>query len=189
MHPILIRRSLGALLALIVSSLLFLIWDNGSTGRLARRQLVIEDSLVLNSSSATNASRLLSRHDISLKHSNLHTSHITKRALSYHDAACKGRQLLGWIAEVHEGKRTPAAEFGQKDIDNGWSKEGFPRIIPSAFDEPFKAIGKSLENVGERIPTLSETFHIDLVQNKPFRNSFGQNMKVIRQRNVLLTRK
>lgn len=183
MHPIPIRRSFGALLALIVSALLLSDWKNGYTGRLAKRQLLVENSLIINSSSATNVSHLFNRHHIPLKHSHLHTSHTTQkraRTLNYHDAVCKGQKLIGQIQEVFEGKRAPGREYGPDDIQNGWSRQGLPRGIPDAFDEPFMAIGKTLPNIGERIPETSETYVVDLVQDQPFRNSAGKKQKVTR---------
>ncbi|KAL8978920.1 MAG: hypothetical protein Q9177_006273 [Variospora cf. flavescens] len=182
MHPIPIRRSFGALLALIVSALLISDWKNRYTGRLAKRQLLVENSLIINSSSATNVSHLFNRHHIPLKHSHLHTSHITRkraRTLSYHDAVCKGQKLIGQIQEVFEGKRAPGREYGPDDIQNGWSRQGLPRGIPDTFDEPFMAIGKTLPNIGERIPETSETYVVDLVQDQPFRNSAGKKQKPI----------
>ncbi|KAI4172110.1 MAG: hypothetical protein LQ343_003758 [Gyalolechia ehrenbergii] len=182
MYSIPIRRSFGALLALILSALLFSSWNNGSARRLAKRQPLVENSLIPNSSSATNVSHFHGRHHIPLKHSDLHTSHIIQkraRTLSYHDAVCKGRLLSGQILEVHEGKRTPGREFGVSDIQNGWSRQEFPRPIPATFDEPFKAIGRTLPNIGERIPETSETHLVDLVQDKPFRNSAGKKQNPI----------
>lgn len=189
MYSIPIRRSFGALLALILSALLFSSWNNGSARRLAKRQPLVENSLIPNSSSATNVSHFHGRHHIPLKHSDLHTSHIIQkraRTLSYHDAVCKGRLLSGQILEVHEGKRTPGREFGVSDIQNGWSRQEFPRPIPATFDEPFKAIGRTLPNIGERIPETSETHLVDLVQDKPFRNSAGKKQNVRQHLRILL---
>lgn len=191
MHPISSRRSFGALIALIVSALLLLTWNNESTRRLAKRQPLVENSLLLNSSSATDVSHLLRRHDIPLKHSRFHTSHIIQKrvgTLDYKVTVCKGQKLNGLISDVLEGRRTPSRDYGPDDIRNGWSREGLPRGIPDTFDVPFKAIGKTLPDVGERLPELSETHVVDLVQDMPFRNSAGKKQKVRRHRMLLLQR-
>ncbi|KAL8938122.1 MAG: hypothetical protein Q9216_004061 [Gyalolechia sp. 2 TL-2023] len=184
MHPIPFRRSFGALLALIISALLISNWNNIPIGRLAKLEPVVEQDLIFNSSSAPNhahahAHAHVVHHYTPLKHSHLHRPHVKRaRTLTYHDAVCKGQKLNQQIQEVHDGKRAPGRDFGDKDIDNGWSKQIFPRAIPETFDEPFRAIGKTLPNIGERIPEIGETVHIDLVQDKGFKNSNGKKMKV-----------
>lgn len=108
--------------------------------------------------------------------------------LDYKVTVCKGQKLNGLISDVLEGRRTPSHDYGPDDIRNGWSREGLSRGIPDTFDVPFKAIGKILPDVGERLPELSETHVVDLVQDMPFRNSAGKKQKVRRYRMLPLRR-
>ncbi|KAL8957495.1 MAG: hypothetical protein Q9193_005250 [Seirophora villosa] len=146
----------------------------------------VNSFLLLNSSSATNVSNFLLRHGFPLKHSRLHTPHIIQKRvgnLDYKVTVCKGQKLNGLISDVLEGRRTPSRDYGPDDIRNGWIREGLPRGLPDTFDVPFKAIGKTIPDVGERIPELSETHVVDLVQDTPFRNSAGKRQKPIPKKN------
>ncbi|KAL8683951.1 MAG: hypothetical protein Q9186_000162 [Xanthomendoza sp. 1 TL-2023] len=177
MHLINISRSLGALLALITSALLLVIWNDASVKQITKRQLLTAPTLILKSFGAVNVSHLHGPHDFSLEHT--HTHVIDKRALTLSDAACKGRKLLGQIDEVHVNLRKPGDELPATAIDNGWSKEGIPRAVPEGLVDAFKAIGKSIEGVGEREPEYSDVTVVDLVQNKDFRNKKNKKTTAI----------
>lgn len=182
MYSIPIRRSFGVILALILPALLLSLWNNKSAS-IEKRELLTEESSILNSSTDTSVSYPAVRHDHRHAHSHIYTpkSHaIEKRArtLTFADAVCKGRKLYGQIQDAFEGKHPSGYEFGQKDIVNGWTREQYPRGLPSTFDDPFKAIGKTIPNLGDRIPESGETLMVDLILDQPYRNAAGKQQKV-----------
>lgn len=170
MHSISVCRSLGALLALFLSAILLLIWNREPTSLATLTPLAEDVSNVDISPSA------IDRHDNLHRHSDLHASHLIQkriRELNYKDAVCKGKKLYGLIQDAFDGKRAPGRDFGQADVDNGWTRQGTPRQIAKAWDPPLQEIGSTLPNVGNRTPDTSEAILIDMVQDRPFRNSAG----------------
>ncbi|KAL8733753.1 MAG: hypothetical protein Q9166_001947 [cf. Caloplaca sp. 2 TL-2023] len=188
MHLIPVHRSFGAFLVLLVSAILLSTWNHGSATRyLAKRRPLNENTLfpgIPSSATATIATQLFGVHDYQLNLSDTHLSHvINKRArtLTYKNAACAGRKLYYEVIQnAFSGKGTSAKDYGENDIKNGWTRETLFRSIPSGFEEAFKMIGKNIfPNIGERIPSLEETFGINLVQDQNFVNSAGKKQKAI----------
>ena len=182
MHLISTHRSFGAFLVLLVSAILLSTWSYGPITRLARRQDTTEDTLLKNSTAA-DPSQSLGVHDYQHNLSITHGSTVlSKRArtLTYDAAVCKGRELYNKvILRAFDGQGTGARDYGENDINNGWTKEPLTRLIPSGMDEAFKSIGKNVfPDIGERIPTFEETKLINLVQDKDFTNSAGKKQKV-----------
>ena len=182
MHLISTHRSFGAFLVLLVSAILLSTWSYGPTTRLARRQDTTEDTLLKNPTAA-DPSQSLGVHDYQHNLSNTHGSTVLEkraRTLTYDAAVCKGRELYNKvILRAFDGQGTGARDYGENDINNGWTKEPLTRLIPSGMDEAFKSIGKNVfPDTGERIPTFEETKLINLVQDKDFTNSAGKKQKV-----------
>lgn len=190
MHSFSTHRSVGALLTtFIFALLLFLNGNIEPIWQLAqRRQPLYESISLFNSSSDTTAVANLSSHQHASPHSHprLHSLHaINRRAptLSYSDAIYKGDKLTKLVLDAFDGKHPAGQDFGPEDVKNGWTRESFPfpRPIPTSFKDPLKAIGKTL-GIGERLPTSSETYFINLIQDQPFQNILGQTMQVSQHR-------
>ncbi|KAL8884809.1 MAG: hypothetical protein Q9215_007216, partial [Flavoplaca cf. flavocitrina] len=181
MHLISTHRSFGAFLVLLVSAILLTTWSHGPAARLAKRQDTTEDTLLKNTTVADPV-QSLGVHDYQHNLSKTHDSPILEkraRTLTYDAAVCKGRELYNKvILRAFNGQGTGARDYGENDINNGWTKEPLTRLIPSGMDEAFKFIGKNVfPDIGERIPTFEETKLINLVQDKDFTNSAGKKQK------------
>ncbi|KAL8970156.1 MAG: hypothetical protein Q9183_001652 [Haloplaca sp. 2 TL-2023] len=183
MQLIPVLRSFGGFILLLSSAVLLSTWNHGSTLRLAKHQPVTENP-VFTQSLATASARTV---DIPGYKSNLSEIHestvLTKRAptLTYANAVCKGRKLYNeLILPAFEGSGNPGTEFGEKDINNGWTREETSRRIPLGFQEALKSIGKNVfPSIGEQLPNLDEIKHINLVQDKGFKNFKGKKQKAI----------
>ena len=167
---------------LLSSAVLLSTWNPGGTLHLAKCQPVTENPVFTNSL-ATVAARTLNIPGYKANRSEIHDSPVlTKRAptLTYTVAVCKGRKLYNeLILPAFEGSSTPGTEFGEKDINNGWTREPMSRRIPLGFEEAFKSIGKNVfPSIGERLPTLDEIKVINLVQDKDFKTFQGKKQKV-----------
>ncbi|KAL8893936.1 MAG: hypothetical protein Q9192_004781 [Flavoplaca navasiana] len=190
MHLISTHRSFGAFLVLLVSAILLSTWSHGPTTRLAKRHDANEEAL-LNDPTAAVPIQTLGVHDYQHNLSKIHVSPVLEkraRTLTYDAAVCKGRELYNnLILRAFNGQGTGARDYGENDINNGWTKEPLTRLIPSGMDEAFKFIGKNIfPDIGERIPTFEETKLINLVQDKDFTNSAGKKQKAIPMQNNLL---
>lgn len=182
MHLISTHRSFGAFLVLLVSAILLSIWSHGPTTRLAKRQDATEDAL-LKDSTAAFPMQSFGIQDYQLNLSKTYDSSVLQkraRTLTYNQAVCKGRNLYNnVILRAFNGQGTGAKEYGENDINNGWTKEPLTRLIPIGLEEAFKSIGKNIfPAIGERIPTFEETKGMNLVQDKDFTNSAGKKQKV-----------
>ncbi|KAL8789484.1 MAG: hypothetical protein Q9213_001097 [Squamulea squamosa] len=189
MHITPIHRSFAAFLVLLVTAILLSLWNGEPATHLVKRQPLTETALLLNTSLAAIAAQFLDVKEPPPNTPDILTSHVVSkraRTLTYHEALCKGQVLYyKVILGAFEGKGTPSKEYGPDDIKNGWTRETLSRAIPSGFDEAFKKIGKDLPNVGERVPEISETYGINLVQDQPFINSAGKKQKAIPAKNNL----
>ncbi|KAL8848238.1 MAG: hypothetical protein Q9221_006756 [Calogaya cf. arnoldii] len=180
MHLIPIHRSFGAFLLLLVSAILLSSWNHGSTTRhLAKRQPLTKDVSPVNASSAAGGitTQLLDIHDDQINLTDTHLPHhISKRALTWYDAVCKGRQL--WLGKIHrafDGVSTGARDYGENDINNGWTKLDIFRPFPDGFVEAFEMIGKDVyPDLGEREPTFTEFKGINLEQGKRYIDGAGK---------------
>ncbi|KAL8831350.1 MAG: hypothetical protein Q9170_005343, partial [Blastenia crenularia] len=182
-----IYRTLGVLFSLIVSAVLLWNESKGPTLRLAKRGSFIQHSYatptatVEHTSAFSKVPRHHSHHGISHNHLHHNTSRpLTKRALSFKDAVCKGQKFLQQINDVLEGRKAPGREYGPDDLKNGWEDVTInmdKRTIPATFIDPFRAIGKTIPNVGEREPSEAETKFKEMALTQPFRNAAGKKQK------------
>lgn len=173
-------RRLGALITLVLSALLLSNLNDGFTKRLVKREPLIGESERPNSTATFLADGGLDTKVASINLSYHHPSHtINKRArtLKYDDAVCTGRALYQRILAAYEGTGTPGREFSEPDIENGWFRDNDKGGVDVFWVDAFKAIGKAL-NVGDRAPTTDEDFLVDLIQNKPFKNTDGAQVNV-----------
>ncbi|KAL8870248.1 MAG: hypothetical protein Q9174_003665 [Haloplaca sp. 1 TL-2023] len=178
MHLTSVHRSFGGFLVLLSSATLLSTWNYGRSLRLANRDAVAEEP-VLQESSATFLPQPLEIHG-NLSEI-IDSPFLTKRApeLTYDNAVCKGRKLYNeLILPAFEGRGTSGIEYGQKDIDNGWTREENPRAIPIGFQKAFEEISKNVfPTIGEQVP--NEITNINLVQDKDFKNIQGKKQKAI----------
>ena len=138
-----------------------------------------KDVSPVNASSAAGGitTQLLDIHDDQINLTDTHLPHhISKRALTWYDAVCKGRQL--WLGKIHrafDGVSTGARDYGENDINNGWTKLDIFRPFPDGFVEAFEMIGKDVyPDLGEREPTFTEFKGINLEQGKRYIDGAGK---------------
>ncbi|KAL8870145.1 MAG: hypothetical protein Q9174_003743, partial [Haloplaca sp. 1 TL-2023] len=104
-------------------------------------------------------------------------SPLAKRVLNYDNAVCKGAALWKQYQSAFQPNSgwQPGIDFKKRDIENGWSRHEIPNArIPVFWRDVFRTF-EPFTQFGGRYPQVSETKHIELVQDRPFVNKFGDD--------------
>ncbi|KAI4279924.1 MAG: hypothetical protein L6R38_004864 [Xanthoria sp. 2 TBL-2021] len=176
-----ISRTLGTFLVLLNSVLLLSIRPIQQNGHHRREQVVrpqsfqdVEFALNITSDGTRTVARLFGQQDQKLKLTSQH--HLFERALAYQYAVCKGGDLWDMVQEAFDGRRPAGHNFGPNDLANGWTETpitGGLGGLPPGWDAAFA----TFPTMSGKAPTAAEIHNLYTVQDKPFRNSQGDQIQ------------
>lgn len=174
MHTFSIPRSLGALLALLLSALLLSSWKDVFTSLLHTRQPSNEPVSPLDHISARSIARRFGCYYYPNSSTEDSSCAINQRdGLSYGTAKCKGGKLYEQIQAAVQGKVSlgSVSEFSAQSIDNGWRYHDDVNTLGSEWDDVFRTMSG-------RVPTTAEIREIGLSQSEPYKNTKGEEIRV-----------